>query len=95
MVGCFYDELYVQALPCAKPPLSIFSELQYSENRPKSKFVKLLFRHGGPAPQHLSFYSPHFFPFKIKFRIKLRLLSINSKLGPPSVKKNLEEKKNL
>jgi hypothetical protein len=33
-----------QAIPCAIPPISIFSELQYSDNKPKSKFVKLLFR---------------------------------------------------
>ncbi len=37
----------------------------------------------GARPQLLSFYSPYFLPFRIKFR----LLSIRSKLGSPSIEK--------
>ncbi|XP_023322397.1 arf-GAP with Rho-GAP domain, ANK repeat and PH domain-containing protein 3 isoform X2 [Eurytemora carolleeae] len=37
------NKLYADAVPCAIPPLSIFSEIQFSENKPKSKFSKLLF----------------------------------------------------
>merc|ERR1719474_2315815 len=37
------NKLYSDALPCAAPPLSIFSEIQFSENKPKSKFSKYLF----------------------------------------------------
>ena len=28
-----------EALPCALPPLSVQSEVQFSDNKPKSKFV--------------------------------------------------------
>ncbi len=36
-----------QAVPFAVPPLAIFSELQFSDNKPKSKFVSHLFRQTG------------------------------------------------
>jgi len=37
------NKLYADALPCAIPPLSIFSEIQFSDNKPKSRFSKFLF----------------------------------------------------
>jgi len=35
--------LYADAVACAIPPLSIFSEIQFCDNKPKSKFCKFLF----------------------------------------------------
>eukprot|EP00088_Acartia_fossae_P043586 TRINITY_DN4594_c0_g1_i12.p1 TRINITY_DN4594_c0_g1~~TRINITY_DN4594_c0_g1_i12.p1 ORF type:complete len:244 (-),score=29.15 TRINITY_DN4594_c0_g1_i12:254-937(-) len=36
------NKLYAEAVPCAIPPLSIFSEIQFCDNKPKSKFCKYL-----------------------------------------------------
>ena len=38
------NQFYQEALPCALPPLSVFAEVQFSDNRgPKSKFTPFLF----------------------------------------------------
>jgi len=37
------NQFYLEALPCAIPPLSVFAEVQFSENKPKSKFSTFLF----------------------------------------------------
>jgi len=37
------NQFYLEALPCAIPPLSVFAEVQFSENKPKSKFSSFLF----------------------------------------------------
>eukprot|EP00092_Neocalanus_flemingeri_P004733 GFUD01005098.1.p1 GENE.GFUD01005098.1~~GFUD01005098.1.p1 ORF type:complete len:1563 (+),score=315.45 GFUD01005098.1:146-4834(+) len=37
------NQFYLEALPCAIPPLSVFAEVQFSENKAKSKFSTFLF----------------------------------------------------
>jgi len=38
------NQFYQEALPCALPPLSVFAEVQFSDNKgPKSKFTPFLF----------------------------------------------------
>ena len=37
------NQFYLDALPCAIPPLSVFAEVQFSENKPKSRFTSFLF----------------------------------------------------
>jgi len=37
------NQFYKEAIPCAIPPLSVFAELLFSDNKPKSKFVNFLF----------------------------------------------------
>jgi len=37
------NQIYDEALPCAIPPISIFSEIQFCDNKAKSKFGKFLF----------------------------------------------------
>ena len=51
------NQFYQEALPCALPPLSVFAEVQFSDNKgPKSKFTPFLFSVSKAAITYYRFF---------------------------------------